>query len=189
MANDRIVYIPWNQADAAAFAHGYNTHPTVLPGTHHKRDWTYVFLDGPAGIIDALGFGTGKRLHLSGHGAMGDPNVYPPHGSTAAPVSYQTVVAQLVALGLKKYYAGTIVCDVCYSSLGVVPFAKLLARELWTHGYKAACVMGFAGSLQEGYVSAADGGVAGKYRHRTVTKADGSVVKSKEAKERFWGFT
>ena len=49
--------------------------------------------------------------------------------------------------------------------------------------------MGFAGSLQEGYVSAADGGVAGKYRHRTVTKADGSVVKSKEAKERFWGFT
>jgi hypothetical protein len=37
MSTDRILYIPWNQADAGSFAHGYNTHPAVLPNTHRKR--------------------------------------------------------------------------------------------------------------------------------------------------------
>lgn len=197
MAQDRRVFIPWNQGSLGSFAtsgmdefaYGADYNNTVKGGSHHKRDWTYVHLNTPGGLAD-IGFGAGTRIHIAGHGLMGDPNIYPPAaaGSTAAPVNYRDVAAGIVAQGLSKRYLGTIVCDVCFSALGNPPFAKLLARELWRLGYKTTCVMGYKGILQSAYVVAASGGVGGKYRHRVVTTSTGDV-KSKNAQQRFFGFS
>jgi hypothetical protein len=196
MANDRVMYIPWNNDEIGEFnnsgmdefTYGADYNNTQKPTSHHKRTWSVVYANSPAPALASLGIGWGTRLHLAGHGQIGDANVYPPHASTAAqPISYQQVVAAMMASGLKTHYIGTIVCDVCYSALGNPPFARLLARELWSHGYKATCVMGFKGSLQSAYVDNASGGVAGKYTHRVVDTAKGTI-KSKDAKVRFFGF-
>ncbi|MFT5787760.1 MAG: hypothetical protein ACI9KK_003129 [Ascidiaceihabitans sp.] len=124
------------------------------------------------------------RVHIAGHGSTGNPNIHPPHGSAAAPVSYEEVAAGLSAKGLPKRLMGTIVCYVCLSALGSPSFAKLLAREMWSSGYKLCPVMGHKRSMQPGYVT----GLGRKYRHRQVTLSDGTAVKSSAAQERFFGW-
>ena len=91
--------------------------------------------------------------------------------------------------GLKKYYNGTIACDVCCSALGSVPFAKALAKELCARGLKASCALGYKGPLSSTY----GGELRGKYAHPVVDveASMGNVidsVKSKTMQERFWGF-
>ncbi len=195
MADSRVVFIPWNEGSIGMFAttgtdefaYGATYNNLVKNNTHNKRDWSYVYLNSPGTPLNDIGMGTGTRVHIAGHGSVGDPNIHPPGGSGAAAVSYQEVADGLEAKGLSKWYLGTIVCDVCYSAMGNPPFAKLLARALWNLGYKGTCVMGYKGSLQSGYVNGASGGVNGKYTHRVVRTANG-VVKSKDAQERFVGF-
>jgi hypothetical protein len=187
MANDRILFVPWPQATGAGFGSDADYNNYYKDQTHHERNWTVVYLDSPhpGGIIANMGTGWGTRLHITGHGAAGVPNITDPND--ANPVSYQALVAALMTHGFKKYYTGTVVIDSCDSALGTPSFAKLVARELWNQGYKLTCAMGFKGSLQNGYVDLANGGIAGKFRHRIVTKADGTNVKSKDACERFFG--
>src|SRR5271170_4312845 len=152
MANDRVVFIPWTQAVGAGFGGDTDYNNYYSAQTHHQRTWTVVYLDSPHpnGVIANIGTGWGTRLHIAGHGAPGNPDIEAPAGGS--PVSYQALVAALIAHGFKKYYTGTVVTDVCDSAIGApTPFAKLVARELWNQGYKMMCVMGFRGSLQSGY--------------------------------------
>jgi len=187
MANDRVLFIPWTQAIGAGFGSDADYNNYYKDQTHHQRTWSVVYLDSPHpnGAIANIGSGWGTRLHITGHGGPGLPHITDP--ADANPVTYQALVAALITHGFKKHYTGTVVIDSCDSALGAVPFAKLVARELWNQGYKLTCVMGFRGTLQNGYVDTADGGLGGKYRHRTVTKADGTMVKSSAASERFYG--
>ncbi len=195
MANNRIVFIPWNEGSIGVFsttgvdefAYGAVYNNAAKGTTHHQRDWSYVYLNSAGTPLNDIGMGTGTRVHIAGHGRVGDPNIHPPGGSGASTVSYQEVADGLAAKGLSKWYLGTIVCDVCYSAMGAPPFAKLLARALWKLGYKGTCVMGYKGSLQSGYVDGAGGGVNGKFTHRVVATTKGTV-KSKQAQERFVGF-
>jgi hypothetical protein len=186
MSKGRVVFVPWTQAQGGGFGNDtdYNNHPGVKGGTHHKRDWSAVYLDSAGRPLADVGAGIKRRIHVAGHGRIGDPNIYPPHGSGAASVPYGDVVAALIAQGLKKIYMGTVVCDVCFSALGDPPFAKLVARELWSHGYRLCPVMGHKGSLQPGYVD----DLGGKYRHRQVELTDGTTVKSSQAQQRFFGW-
>jgi hypothetical protein len=193
VANDRVYFIPWDRVVGSVLSSRtdlYNNHATVQPGTHHKRNWTPVFNDDvhPGGVIANMGSGWGTRLIVAGHGAVNDANIYSSEAGANA-LSYSNIVDRLVAHGLKKYYTGTIGCDVCHSAEGANPFAKRLAKELHNRGYKLTCVLGYKGSLYSSYQEEGDTGLAGdhKYRHRTVQLANGTRVKSKDASERFYG--
>jgi len=186
MAQDRVVFIPWNNAQAGGFINESLANNTG--GTHHKRKWSVVCADS-AEDLSSIGVGMGTRLHIAGHGATGDPKIYP-DAQGAAPLSYTQVADALIAKGLKTRYMGTIVTDVCYSALGAQPFAKLLAKELYSRGFKAICVMGYKGPLGAVYNTELSGS---KYKHRVVDVEDetGAVtktVKSKTMQVRFFGF-
>jgi hypothetical protein len=191
MANDRVYFIPWDRTIGSVLSSRTDLYNNQNKDqSHHQRNWTPVFYDDvhPGGVIANMGSGWGNRLIVAGHGAVNDGNIYATE-AMAHPLSYSDIVDRLVAHGLKKYYTGTIGCDVCHSAEGANPFAKRLAKELHNRGYKLTCVLGYKGSLYSSYQPATDTGLAGdhKYTHRTVALADGSRVKSKNAQERFYG--
>ncbi|WP_149499292.1 hypothetical protein [Roseiconus lacunae] len=191
MAQNRVAFIPWNENQAGNFKTEYEQNNAQKGASHHKRTWTMVYLDSPGTPLAALGCGFGTRIHIAGHGDIGDPEIAADHGTGGADRSYTEVVDMMIAKGLKKRYLGTIACDVCYSALGNPSFAKLMARELFSRGLKASCVLGYKGSLYATYDSFyADGSnMGGKYSHRMVELDDGTEVKSKKAQERFFGWT
>lgn len=195
MANDRVLFIPWNRNQAGTFA-GEHTE-AQRQGSHHKRNWQVVCLDDPGQPLRALGFGSGWRVHVVGHGAIGDPTIDPDHGINADPVHADDLADMLMAKGLRKHYLGTIACDVCHSALGDPCFAKVLARALWDRGFRATCVLGYKGSLFSTYRDRNANsretntltGKTHKYKHRVVEDAQGNIDKSKNLQERFFGWT
>ena len=134
--------------------------------------------------------GNRHSIHVVGHGSIGDPEIAADHGTGGADKSYQEVVDAMFAQGLKKRYIGTVACDICYSALGKPSFAKMLAKELFSRGVRASCVLGYKGPLYSTYDDfCADGSdMGGKYGHRMV-ELDGVEVKSRKAQERFFGWT
>ncbi|QDV42184.1 hypothetical protein Enr13x_20270 [Stieleria neptunia] len=191
MAQNRVAFIPWNENQAGNFKTEYEESHANRALTHHKRKWTIVYLDSPGQPLADVGCGFGTRIHIAGHGAIGDPELAADHGTGGADKSYSEVVDAMFAKGLKKRYIGTIACDVCYSALGDPPFAKLLARELYQRGLKASCVLGYKGSMGAAYTDELGGR---KYNHRVVDVEDdqGNVidtVKSSKMQERFFGWT
>lgn len=193
--NDRTLFIPWPRSQAGTFA---SEHGERDEDGHHDRNWTAVCADDVGKPLAKIGIGRGTRLHVVGHGAIGDPTIGADHGTGGADVSADEIVAMLEAKGLKKYYMGTIACDVCYSALGNPSFAKTLAKSLWSAGYRATCTLGYKGPLYSTYEKSALAGFANsklggaKFGHRTVmvTGKDGveTLTKSKYAQTRFFGF-
>lgn len=196
MAQDRIIFVPWNETQAGAFKSETEYAEANRDSTHYKRHFSAVYLDSAGSPLKKVGFGTGVRIHIAGHGDIGDPNIYADHGTGGATRSYSDVVDLLIEKGLRKHYLGTIACDVCYSALGNPPFAKLLAKELWSRGFKATCVLGYKGSLYATYRDRNAGsknssvltGDTHKYSHRVVETDDGTIKKSSQMQERFFGF-
>lgn len=187
MAQSRTIFIPWNRADAGSFATEHTE--ANRKASHHKRKFKVICADTPGTPLADVGAGFGTRIHVVGHGAIGDPELGADHGSGASDVHITDLVDMMFEKGLKKYYIGTIACDVCYSALGDPSFAKMLARELYGRGLKASCVLGYKGPLGSTYGDE----LGGKYHHRVVDveDANGNVidtVKSKTMQERFWGF-
>ena len=192
MANDRVYFIPWDRTVGSVLSSRCDEYNNANKDkTHHKRNWTPVFYDDthPNGVISNMGAGSGTRLIVAGHGGVDDPQIYASESGDHL-LGYKDIADRLVAHGLKKYYVGTIGCDVCHSAEGTNPFAKLLAKELRQRGYTLTCVMGYKGALYSGYSSKTDERLGGthKYRHRTVELADGTFQKTKDASERFYGF-
>lgn len=185
MAQNRIAFVPWNEAQAGNFKTETEEAHADRGDTHHKRKWKAVYLDSPGKPLAKVGFGTGVRIHIAGHGAIGDPEIAADHGTGGADRSYTEVVDLLIEKGLRKYYLGTVACDVCYSALGDPAFAQLLARELWSRGFKATCVLGYKGSLYATYCMKATGG---KYMHRVVETDSGELDKSSKMQQRFFGW-
>lgn len=186
MAQSRTLFIPWNRADSGTFASEHTDEGRK--GSHHKRKVRVVCKDSPGTPLADVGAGFGTRIHVVGHGAIGDPELGADHGTGAPDVGIEELVDMMFEKGLKKYYVGTIACDVCYSALGNPSYAKMLARELYRRGLKASCVLGYKGPLISTYED-----VGSKYGHRLVLDEDdsGNVVgywKSKDMQERFWGF-
>jgi len=190
MSQDRVAFIPWNQAQAGAFKTEYERNNKKKGKSHHKRKWTMVYADSPGTPLADVGFGFGTRIHIAGHGDVGDPDIAADHGTGGADRNYKDVVAMMIAKGLKKRYIGSIVCDICDSALGNPCFAQLMARELWKQGFKVSCVIGYKGSLFATYDTFyADGSdMGGKYSHRMVETPDGDEVKSSKAQQRFFGW-
>ncbi len=186
MATNRVAFIPWNENQAGNFKTEYEDNHANRGQSHHKRKWSIVYLDSRGSPLANVGFGFGNRIHIAGHGAIGDPEIAADHGTGGNDLSYGDVVDLMFQKGLKKRYLGTIACDVCYSALGNPSFAKMLARELWSRGVKASCVLGYKGSLYAEYTDETKPG--GKYSHRGVELDDGSEVKSSKAQERFFGW-
>lgn len=196
LRNDRTLFIPFPRSQAGSFASEHEDRDT---NSHHGRKFTAVCADDAGKPLSKIGTGWGTRLHVVGHGAIGDPTIDADHGTGGGSVSAQEIVAMLEAKGLKKYYSGTVACDVCYSALGAPSFAKTLAVCLWKAGYKATCTLGYKGPLYSTYETEAASGVTSsaltnaKYGHRTVvvTNKDGTKTekKSKYAQTRFFGFT
>lgn len=192
MAQDRIVFVPWNKAQSGKFGGDGDWSNRQASATHHKRKWTSYFLDSPGKPLADLGIGGSARLHVFGHGVPpGQDNTKTyPDVSGANPVTVDELAGMIEDMGLKKYYMGTVVCDICYSALGSPPFAKQLARALYKRGYKVLSVMGFEGAIFPVYFRYGAQGFGGnKYEHRIVERLDGSFDKSSNAKERFWGFS
>ncbi|QDT60467.1 hypothetical protein SV7mr_29900 [Stieleria bergensis] len=188
LRNDRVLFVPWNRNQAGSFATEHTEEDRQR--SHHKRKWTVVCLDSPGKPLAKVGVGIGTRIHVVGHGAIGDPEIAADHGTGGADKSYQEVVDAMFAQGLKKRYIGTVACDICYSALGKPSFAKMLAKELFSRGVRASCVLGYKGPLYSTYDDFyADGSdMGGKYGHRMV-ELDGVEVKSRKAQERFFGWT
>lgn len=196
MATDRVAFIPWNRSQAGRFIQEYEDN--VGGRVHHKRRWSIVCLDTPGKPLADVGFGFGTRIHIAGHGSIGWGSIAADHGTGGANLTVAEVVERMFDQGLKKYYLGTIACDVCYSALGNPPFAKLLARELWSKGVKASCVLGYKGSMVATYTNELEGALGGnknhKYKHRIVDIEEDEhgnptkSVKSKYAQARFVGW-
>ena len=156
-------------------------------------------MDSPGQPLKKVGFGFGTRIHVVGHGAIGDPTLGADHGTGAPDVTIPELVDKMFEKGLRKYYTGTVACDVCYSALGNPSFAKMLARELWSRGVKASCVLGYKGSLGSTYGDDLNTSLGGfgnhKYGHRVVDIEEDEhgdpvrSVKSKYAQQRFFGWT
>lgn len=185
MAQDRVVFMPWTNTQCAGMKAWYERNHSDRAASHQKRKWTVVTMDTPGTPLAEIGFGVGKRLHVWGHGGVGYPKIQSDDHSEE--IDAAEVVDRMFAKGFKKHYLGTIVSDSCYSALGSPSFAKLLARELWTRGVKASCVLGYKGSLYTMYTDQTK--PSGKYTHRGVVLNDGTEVKSKHAQERFLGWT
>lgn len=189
MSTDRVLFIPWNRSHAGSFATEHDE--ADRKGSHHKRKWTTVCLDTPGQPLAKVGFGFGVRIHVVGHGAIGDASIAADHGTGGGDVTCTDLVDMMFAQGLKKRYVGTIACDVCYSALGAPSFAQVLARELWSRGVKASCVLGYKGSLVSTYCDELSGH---KYGHRIVDVEEDEngdpirSVKSKYAQRRFFGW-
>lgn len=189
MATDRVEFVPWDHITAAGLETSTYNQGTKEQ-THHKRKWKLVYYDDhhPGGVISKLGASFGSRLIIAGHGAPDHPNIYASHDDNVG-ISYEVVVDRLLEHGLKKYYVGTIGCDVCSSAVGNQPFAKLLAKELRRRGFKMTCVIGYKGALRPSYRDRDDQlGGEHKYFHRAVRLQDNTIVKSSQAYERFYGF-
>jgi hypothetical protein len=190
LRNDRVLFIPWNLSQAGSFAAEHDAADRA--GSHHKRKWTVVCRDTPGKPLADVGFGFGTRIHVVGHGAIGDPSIAADHGTGGADVSCEELVELMFQQGLKKRYVGTFACDVCYSALGNPSFAQVLARVLWQKGVKASCVLGYKGSLVSTYCD--ELGSKHKYGHRIVDVEEDEngdpirSVKSKYAQSRFFGF-
>lgn len=196
MSTDRILFIPWNRSQAGSFVTEHDEDDRK--GSHHKRKWTTVCRDTPGKPLAQVGFGFGVRIHVVGHGAIGVASVDADHGTGGGSVACADLVEMMFEQGLKKRYVGTIACDVCYSALGSPSFAQVLARELWSKGVKASCVLGYKGSLVSTYCDELTGALGGygkhKYGHRIVDIEEDEngdpvrSVKSKYAQKRFFGW-
>lgn len=192
MAQDRVSFIPWPQAQCRAFEQDVLDAQAGRADTHHKRKWKAVFLDTPGKPLKKLGVGSGARLHLVGHGEIGEPYIAADHGTGLPNRTPTEIVDFMIAKGFSQTFLGTVVCDVCYSAIGDhrPPFAKLLARELFSRGFIGTAVLGYKGRLVPFYQK---GIVGKKFGHRVVaglTRDDGTYDyhKSSDAQERFFGF-
>lgn len=191
LRNDRVLFIPWNRDQSGSFSTEHDEDDRL--SSHHKRKWKVICMDTPGKPLGDVGFGFGTRIHVVGHGSPGNPSLSADHGTGGASVSYTDLVDKMFEKGLKKYYIGTVACDVCSSALGDPCFAQLLARELWKRGVKASCVLGYKGTLFSVHNTYDGDGKKHKYKHRTVEikDEDGDMIsdlKSRDAQERFFGW-
>ena len=146
LAQDRVVFVPWNQNQSGKFGTDGDWSNSLKDQTHHKRTWTTYYLDTAGEPLKALGLGVAARLHIFAHGSDTDPTQCMPDTAGAGNVTPAALAEMIEDKGLPKRYMGTVVCDICYSALGSPSFAKRLARELDRRGYKCP-VMGHTGVL------------------------------------------
>jgi hypothetical protein len=187
MAQDRVVFVPWNQSQSGKFGTDGDWSNKQKANTHHKRNWTTYYLDTAGTPLKQLGMGVGARLHIFAHGSPDDGSQCFPDVAGPASVTPAQLADLIEQKGLPKRYMGTVVCDICYSALGAPSFAKGLARQLFSRGYVCA-TMGHTGALYPVYFRYGEF-KTNEYEHRMVELLDGANVKSKYAQERFWGFT
>ncbi|MBN8889023.1 MAG: hypothetical protein ABS99_03655 [Acetobacteraceae bacterium SCN 69-10] len=109
------------------------------------------------------------QVYIRGHGMPGFRSIEGGRGGER--VDYHTVVDRIIASGLRKTFAGKIKCFNCHSAeTGVVgsdpevegpPFARLIADEMYTRGYKFCTFYGYLGAVD----SFAKDGSAGKHKY------------------------
>lgn len=111
------------------------------------------------------------QIYIRGHGMAG--NTVIEGGRGGEKVSYKTVVDRLIDAGLSKTFRGKIKCFNCHSAeadddqgraagyFAGVPFAQLIADELYSRGYKKCTVYGYTGRID----SFAKDGSAGKHKY------------------------
>jgi hypothetical protein len=104
MAKNRVVFVPWNRDQSGKFGGDGDWSNRQKGATHHKRTWTTYFLDTPGKPLAALGFGSGARLHIFGHGVPPGQDNTKTYADVerVSPVSIADLADMLVDMGLKK---------------------------------------------------------------------------------------
>src|ERR1700760_2564012 len=120
MANDRVVFTPFNRDQVTDFIDQADeaTSLGARGKAHHARVFSIVCYDDPGQPLEDLGFGWGSRILIAGHGEPGRPYISNSYGiGKKQYVPFNVVADRLIEKGLQKRYTGTIGCDVCYSAV------------------------------------------------------------------------
>lgn len=114
------------------------------------------------------------QIYIRGHGMPGENLIEGGRGGEK--VRYTEVVNRLIKSGLKKTFTGKIKCYNCHSAetidpagnlwaavteTGGMPFAQLVADEMYARGYRACTFYGYVGSID----SLPKDGSAGKHKY------------------------
>ncbi len=174
---DKLFYMPFDVNGtnilAAQFEYGnmeggYNKNQIEIDREIAKGNVaTQVWFDGKKDPFLA-GMGNGQ-IYIRGHGMPGFRSIEGGRGGER--VNYTTVVDRLIKSGLRKTFSGKIKCFNCHSAeTGVIgsdpevegpPFARLIADEMYTRGYKSCTFYGYVGAID----SFAKDGSAGKHKY------------------------
>lgn len=132
---------------------------------------------------------SGGQIYIRGHGMPGENLIEGGRGGEK--VRYDEVVRRLIKSGLKKNFSGKIKCYNCHSAetisvegnlwpqvmeTGGMPFAQLVADELYAQGYKKCTFYGYVGAVD----SVTKDGSQGHHRYRRVTVLEGGKKKQVE---------
>lgn len=115
------------------------------------------------------------QIYLRGHGMPGFVSIELARG--AERISYVELVERLIRSGLRREFRGAIKCYNCHSAeppdrtspdteQGNVPFAQMVADELYRRGYKLCKFYGYNGSIDSNVKDGSSG------RHKYVRVKD-----------------
>ncbi len=130
----------------------------------------------------------GGQIYIRGHGMPGFVSIECARG--AERIHYTTVVDRLIRSGLRREFSGAIKCYNCHSAefpdknkpdieQGKVPFAQMIADELYTRGYKLCKFYGYIGSID----SNVKAGSTGTHKYVRVSDGKGGQVEAGRASE------
>ena len=132
------------------------------------------------------------QIYIRGHGMPGFKSIEGGRGGER--IDYDVVVDRLIESGLKKTYTGKIKLFNCHSAEAGVPgsdpecvgppFARLVADELYTRGYKQCTFFGYFGSID----SFAKDGSRGKHHYirKVVAGKQQELARASEGREQFF---
>ncbi len=126
------------------------------------------------------------QIYIRGHGMPGFKSIEGGRGGER--IDVETVVDRLIESGLKKAYSGKIKLFNCHSAesgkvgsdpeVAGPPFARQVADELYSRGYKSCSFYGYVGSID----SFAKDGTQGKH-HYIRENVKGKQVERERASE------
>ena len=194
--SNKIFYMPFDVSKpnilAAQFEYGnvpggYNKNQIEIDREISKGNVSLeIWYDGKkspflAGMTDG-------QLYIRGHGMPGFRSIEGGRGGER--VDYGTVIDRLIKSGLRKTFMGKIKCFNCHSAeTGVIgsdpevegpPFARLIADEMYTRGYKHCTFFGYLGAID----SYAKDGSAGIHKYARA-KGGVEMARASEARIQF----
>lgn len=166
---------------------GYNKAQIQLDHDLAKgNDARAIWYDGDAdpflaGTIDG-------QIYIRGHGMPGFMSIECARG--AERLHYTEVVDRLIRSGLRREFIGDIKCYNCHSAefpdrahpdpeQGRVPFAQMIADELYSRGYKYCRFFGYMGSID----SNVKAGSTGAHKYVRVSDGMGGTIEAGRASE------
>lgn len=136
---------------------------------------------------------TDGQLYIRGHGMPGFRSIEGGRGGER--ISYDVLVDRLIATGLRKTFSGKVKCYNCHSAEpGVVgsdpevedgsPFARLVAEEMYSRGFKHCTYFGYFGAV-DAFAKAGSQGTH-KYSREVRAGTQVEVARARDARAQFY---